>query len=508
MMGRFFTSNESNKSKPVEEVYVSPFSKSSRTLISELCDDFRELCAQNEGKLILDRNSFTSATFNWCLLAMGLNCLTVLVEDPLLNIIYDEACTALTITGVVVTYEGWKSAKYDITISSGNSEHTILYANCKIEAVYDTFSLPMVAGSKLIPPGSISAEVLPLYSFDNVPISVVSTSKSTLPNCELQFGVINMVRVVPEWVIHEELNFVSDSVGFMVSNSLNKGGVVVRSFLLNGNLSFGDSCIVPITLTTPVGYFSQKEMWQIGVTNKQKPVVSVDGMSSRAGSCDLHKSFPPLFIAHLKDGCILNHYHVQYNPYSHHVYQLTLTASAAAAARAPVDADAPADAPVDADAPAVASTNTATSTDATAATIAANHTISVVPVPVPASPPAAARDTWEVIPGELAIHNTTFGVTSYNPCSLLEDKTVSINILGKCGVAACDFEPILSVGYSGAAVPIETKTEWCFDIWGDLPRSKATPNLCDEFSARLYVDFSDSAGAKVVSPPPKVPKSR
>jgi hypothetical protein len=417
-----------------EAVYVSPHPKSTRTLLSELCSDFRESCLERQGELMLDANSITSPTFKWCLTTMGISCLSILIADTIADISYQEDIAELRVTGQCLPYEGWEGVLYTVTISTGNAENTVLYANTKIEAVYDTFSLPLVTKSKMIPPDAVEAKALPQYMFNNVPMSVISTSTSTLPNCVQRFGVSDMIGITPHWTINEPLHLVTDSLGFMINNLLNKGGVVVRSFLIYGRVTFGSNFFIPVTVAASVDYFSQKDIWNITITDKQRPLIDVDGLSCRAGPINLLATFPPTLLA-LTGGYALQYYHVQYNPDSHIVYKLDMNASA----------------------------------------------------PV-----------WEVVPNELIIHDTTFGITVYNPFSIPDNKNISVHILGKCSVAACNFEqPWLDIGatISGEGEGGgQGEGQWCFEISGEL-----SGNTDDEYEqAKICVDFSGSDGAVII----------
>lgn len=384
-------------------------------------------CDERSGELILDTHSLTSPTFMWSLQTMGVSCLTVQISNSVTDIGYNEESGELHVTGDCVLYSGWETVCCTITISAGDAEHTILYANTSIEAVYGTFYLPLIADAKIIPRGTVESKVLPNYSFVNVPLTVVSTSKSTLPNCVQRFGITDLVEVTPPWTVVEQLTLVTDSLGFLLENSLNKSGVVTRSFLLNGRVSFGPNYVVPITVSTSVDYFSQKEIWNITVTDRQKPVVDVEGLASRAVAVDLRTAFPPPLLAQPGE-YVLHAYHVQYNPETSVVHRVVMTAT-------------------------------------------------------------APKLPWEVIPRALTLHDTSFGISLCNPFSE-HNRSIDVHILGKCSVAASNFEPVLGCGAAGNG---QQKDEWCFEITGELPGllgSTSTDEHMYLYEGKICVNFS------------------
>lgn len=411
--------------------------KSKCVHLIELVSVLLEQCS--EGKIILDEYLITSPTFKWCLKTIGLNSLTIYISEPS-NSIKMTQSNDLVISGSVILYEGWDAAPFTFTLSSGNTESTILYAICSMRCLFSSFYLPQVFNSGLIPLNSIDERELPCYTFIDVPLLIYSTSATTLPNCQLQFGVDKCILPFP-WTIVNALQLVTPQLGFTILNIMNKGEVVIHSFLLHGIVLFGEKP-VDVTLTLPVDYFSVKVSWflQLQRRDKQLPysevhtnaphiplegedIVSLCDISNKVGIQNLTEHYPsPLLqIGDFR----VKYYTVRFNLLESVVYLIDMT------------------------------------------------------LDIPSNTP------WEVVPNELTIHNISLIICAHNPFSTVNGRH-TFHVLGQCGVTLNKYNPVLTVGGARSET---SATEWYFDISGEIGEGGDE----QEYHSRVWVTFAENA---------------
>lgn len=263
------------------------------------------------GSLTLNSSTITSPTFSWSLETMGTKSLVLQIPDPTTGIVYDDNTATLTIKGSCVAYTNWNATVYTVVLSSGDSGNTVLYANTEISASYDTFNIQNIATSGLVPSGSVSAQLLPSSLMDNVPMSVISTSASTYPNCKLNFGVAAS-KIDPAWPLVASLGLYMTTIGFVVSNSMNKNGIITNLFNLSGGVSIG-SILVDVTVSIPVSSNSQSNIWTVSFSSQVGQTgLNIANLVQNLGGINVYQEFPSSLTALLE--FTLTYFYVQFNP--------------------------------------------------------------------------------------------------------------------------------------------------------------------------------------------------
>lgn len=279
------------------------------------------------GNLILNKTNVASATFGWSLQTMGLSSITIQIPDPSTGIVYDASKAVLTIIGKCTLFTGWDSVSYTITLSSGDAGNTLTYANTAIAATYPSFNIQGIAGSSLIPSNTIAAKLLPSYLMQNVPLSVISTSVTTLPNCILNFGV-SANPITPAWSLISALGLSMSTMGFQVSNNMNKNAVISNSFVLSGGVSIG-SIETEITVTLPVDVFSTTNTWSLAFSSEVgESGLNIANLVQNLGGVNVYQEFPASLTALLE--FTLTYFYVQFNPSTLTVNQLEINIGAPA----------------------------------------------------------------------------------------------------------------------------------------------------------------------------------
>jgi len=296
---------------------------STSTTLQELSNQLTN--AVSGGTLVLDYTSVPAPTFNWSLMTMGLNSLTLEISDPATEIVYDDTTATLTITGDCIAYSGWNATTYAIILSSGDAEHTVLYANTAINAIYASFYIPLIASSGLIPEDSVAASLLPPYTLTDVPLSVTSTSASSNANCTLNFGV-EADPISPSWAIVASLGLAMNSLGFVILNTMNSSEVIENSFSLSGGISIG-SILVDCKVTLPVGYFSSENSWSLDFSSKVGATgLNIANLVQNLGGINVYQEFPASLTALLE--FTLTFFHVSFDPSTLTVNLINITIGA------------------------------------------------------------------------------------------------------------------------------------------------------------------------------------
>lgn len=281
---------------------------SSSTTLEQLAGQLTN--AISGGNLLLNNSSVPSATFNWSLQTMGLTSLTIAIPDPTTGIVYNTGNATLTITGNCTLYSGWDATMLTVVLSSGDSGNTVTYANTSITANYATFNIQNISNSGLIPSGSVAASLLPSYTMKDVPLSVLSTSASTLPNCTLNFGLA-AIPIVPAWPIISSLGLSMDTLGFVVANTMNSNGILLNEFSLSGGVSIG-SILVDITVTLPVGAFTQANTWSVAFSSTVGETgLNIANLVQNLGGVNVYQVFPSSLTALLE--FTLTYFYAQFN---------------------------------------------------------------------------------------------------------------------------------------------------------------------------------------------------
>jgi LysM repeat protein len=277
------------------------------------------------GSLTLSSTTISAPTFSWSLQTMGVKSLVLQIPDPTTGIVYNETTATLTITGSCIAYSNWNATVYTIVLSSGDAGHTVTYANTDISATYDTFNISNIAGSGLVPSGSVTASLLPTYLMDNVPMSVISTSASTLPNCTLNFGVA-AAAITPPWPIVSSLGLSMTSMGFVVANTMSKTNIITRTFDLSGGVKIG-SILVDITVTIPVNNDSQSNIWALSFSSEVGETgLNIANLVQNLGGINVYQEFPSSLTALM--GFTLTNFYTQFDPSTLTVNQIQINIGA------------------------------------------------------------------------------------------------------------------------------------------------------------------------------------
>lgn len=296
---------------------------SSSTTLQELAGQLSGAVAS--GQLVLNETNVGAATFGWSLSTMGLTSLTILIPDPSTGIVYDEAKANITIQGNCTAYKGWDEVLYTIILSSGDKGHTVTFADTSITASYATFNIQKIAASSLIPAGTVATQLLPSSIMNNVPLAVVSTSASTLPNATLTFGILAN-PISPAWPLVSALGLFMNSMGFEVSNSLNKDGVITNNFILSGGVNIG-SIDTLIQVTLPVDAFSATNVWSLAFSSQVgKNGLNIANLVQNLGGVNVYQEFPTSLTALME--FTLTYFYVQFNPVTLTVNQLKINIGA------------------------------------------------------------------------------------------------------------------------------------------------------------------------------------
>jgi len=299
---------------------------SSTTTLQELASQLTN--SVSVGSLILNSTTVPAATFNWSLQTMGLASLVLQIPDPTTGIIYNSTNETLTITGNCTAFTGWDPTVYTIELSSGDTDNTVTYANTSIAAKYASFNIQLISGSGLIPSDSVAVELLPDYALTNVPLSVISTSASTLPNCTLNFG-LDAIPIDPSWALIKSLGLYMETLGFVIVDTMDKTGSIQYAFSLSGGVSIG-SIDVEITIILPVSNFSQSNIWSLTFTSKLGSTgLSIGNLVQNLGGVNVYQEFPSNLTS-LLGGFTLTYFYVQFDPSSPTptVYQIAINIGA------------------------------------------------------------------------------------------------------------------------------------------------------------------------------------
>ncbi len=281
--------------------------------------------AVSGGNLTLNSAAIQAPTFKWSLQTMGLASLSLQMPDPAKGIVYNAGNATLTLAGNCVLFNGWDSVPFTITLSGGDSGSTVLYANTAIAATYASFNIRNIAGSTLVPAGSVAAALLPSFAMTDVPLSVSSTSASTLPNCILSLG-LPAIAITPPWDLVSALGLSMNTLGFEVVNSLNKNSVLQNAFSLFGGVKIG-SILVDITIVLPVGIFTQQNSWSLSISSQVgQSGLNIASLVQNLGGINVYEVFPASLTALAE--FTLTYFYVQFDPSRASVSQLQVTIGA------------------------------------------------------------------------------------------------------------------------------------------------------------------------------------
>lgn len=303
---------------------VAAANNSTKTL-RELAAELQTASA--DGILTLDAKSIGAATFRWCLGIIGVDNLMISLSSPDATVVYDEDCDTIRIRGLCRLHESWDENNISVSLSSGNTGHTVLYAHTSLRSVFARFLVPLVAK---LSGGRTEASHMPQRWCHDAVLDAKSTSTTTLPNASLKFACDEQQLIEP-WFVSERLGLTSHTIGFRVENTMEQNGSLERNLILKGCVTIADVKI-KVILDYPVSYFSQKDIGFVKLVppDPDTPRTVLPMGSSSAVVTTSSFGLPPLgsmfpsSLLNIPGEYFLRYYLVQLNTATGLIYQIEL----------------------------------------------------------------------------------------------------------------------------------------------------------------------------------------